>query len=239
MVTEQNAIYDFEQLIASGGKRIRRKGKMEDSFKILFKGSKAESELELNYITRFVVLKMLKWDPKNALSNMTNEVLTVTCFDKAIRAAGMNPNKDLEKILHNAFPNEIHHDFRKDTIMKFCRAAKLGQYKYDTSTYKSPKDFFSGKEGVDRANICISFLVATFLSDRTQKEKYAFFADTKAALRWLRKYHLDVAIRSLYLNSHNAPLEYYHYSLKTNERDDFLFNLYRFNSEYERLFETQ
>lgn len=236
MVTKQNAIYDFERFISSGDKKIKRHGRMEDSFKVLFKGSPAESELELNFIVRYVVLKMLRWDPKYAANNLTDEILEITCLKKAIRAAGMNPKKDLEKIIHNAFPNEIHFDFRQDTIKKFCRAAKLGPYKNDTGTYKSPKDFYSGKEGIDRANICISFLVDLYLSDMTIRERYAFFADTKMALKWLRKYHLDVAIRSLYLNVPDAPLEYYHYSLKTYERDDFLYNLYHFNIVYNMMF---
>lgn len=217
MLSENLNIFEYEEVLM---------GKKKD-FLCSFKGNLSENQIEIGNIWRYAITHILKWNARQAEKYLTDEIVERLMLHKTF--SGINFDKahsyiqDYRFVLQFAFPGEVIFDKRKQAIAEYEHVAKLGKYKSDKGIYKYPKKFFLNTDGIERAQFLLMYVINLYLSDMTVPELYAFFNDKSAALRWLRKRKLDVPVRLIFV----TPLEYLHYSLPSNKRNEVLYYNYR------------
>ena len=225
MISEQLNIYEYEELLM--GKRNR--------FECSMQGTQEENCQEAGNIWRYAVLHLLHWTPKEAVEHMNYDIVRMLYLDKTFKAIGFkrtnNYNPDFKYALQYAFPDEecCRMDLNAQAISEYKHVAKLGEWANDTITYKYPKKFFIGENGVKRANYIMRFVVRQYLAGiMSRREMYAFFADRRKAKKWLVGKCLESPVTIIY----QSPLDYFHFSQKFNEQDDVLYYIHRINEMY-------
>ncbi len=193
-------------------------------FKLAMNASAEANKKEAGYVWRYVVSKMLRWTPQEALVYLTPKIIKETMLDRTFPAFGkdLNPEAVYEysEMLHYAFPGEIRYSLKEETINIYKRTAKVGEFAKDNAKRRKMKGFFFDTCGVERAKILLNFIVGEYLSDYTIIELYDFFADDKAALSWLKEKKLaEPVLKGLYA----SPLDYLHKCIKPERRSNFLY----------------
>ena len=224
MVTESENIYEYEELLL--GKR--------DRFEISLQAPLLrDRRIEAGNIWRYAVTHLLKWTPEQAAVYMTESLARMLYLDKTYEKTGfkktIDGTPDFRVLLSYAFPKRIRIDEKAEAIEEYKHKAKLEKWGNECVPYEYPKGFFIGKEGIQRATWLLEYVINLYLRDNmTNKDLYAFFAPKKKAKKWLASKDLDYPLKIIYKNA----LDYYHYSLAFEYRDDFLYNFHRINEVY-------
>ena len=94
--------------------------------------------------------------------------------------------------------------------------------------FKFPKEYMTGINGLVRAGLCLQYMIMTFFAFHSIEEMYDFFADTQKAISALKKYRLYAVYSELF----DSPLDFLHCSLPEDQRNDTLYNYYKFVNYY-------
>lgn len=222
MVPAELNIYEYENILM----------KKTKSFSCSFKGTFQENCTEVGVIWRYAVTRLLKWTPQQALKYLTADIVNMLRLDKTFPAINYNPKRDYAQdyrfVLQYAFPGIITFNKTDETISEYERFAKIGVWANDKEQYRCPKNFFLNNEGIARASILFNYVISLYLGDMTIEELYAFFANTKKSKKWLKEKQLDIPLDVIYTD----PLEYLHFSLPADSRDELLFYAHYLNNRF-------
>ncbi len=225
MISERLNIYEYEEILL--GQKL--------NFNCSFKGTSNENKEELGRIWRYAICELFNWDAQDAVKNMTTSLVTQFCLDKSLAAIGYDVKKNFidsyKFVLQYAFPDEVKYNKYDETIEIYQKVAKLDGYKNDTDKLRIPKKFFTDDNGGERAEILLNYVVNTYMGDKTTKELYDFFSEKRVAAKWLRDKKLDLPLKFIY----SDPLDYFHYSINMDRRDNFLYYNKRLISEYNEI----
>ncbi len=236
-ITESTVIYEYEEILL--GKKSSFLSCLGDDEK---NGSMSvvpmkEIKRRIGYVWRYAIENLLGWTPQQALVYITDDIVKQLCLDKTLKKIGFNFKKEYaghyEFVLQYAFPNEIRFDVREQAISEWERwrhGDRSGHWKNKKQKYKYPKNFFSDIYGIDRANYLMKHVVGMYLSDKSLKDQYLFFADKKDSRKFLSKHNLAKPIGIVY----NTPLDYFHNALSPFERDNFLYYSLKLRDEYDK-----
>lgn len=219
MLTEEQIIKDYEQVMTENGGIARRKnGVTRDSYEIMFKKSDFESKKELAILLRYIVRDMLKWTPEEFMVNVDGELLKFLHLDVALRRAHINSD-DLCSLFKEAFPETVSFNDDKMTVMVYKQVAMLEEYANKPPTHGFKKNFFSHEDGVRRLRAIIYYLDETYLSALAPQERYAFFSDVQRGRKWFEHMSLSLALSVI----SSDPLVLYHRAHQGIARHDFYF----------------
>ena len=229
MVPAELNIYEYENILM----------KKTKSFKCSFEGSFQENCIEVGVIWRYAITRLLKWTPQQALKYLSADIVNMLRLDKTFPAINYNPKKDFAQdyrfVLQYAFPGEISFSKTDEAISEYEHIAKIGKWANDKEDYRCPKNFFRDNEGISRASILLNYVISLYLGDMSTDDLYDFFADTKSAKKWLKEKQLTIPLTVIYTN----PLEYLHYSLPADLKDDLLFYAHYLNDYFQSQFTTE
>ena len=171
---------------------------------------------------RYAVETRLRWSPYEMRDYLTMEHVTILKLKSVLRfiqfPAGMVPEKSLFFLAWEIYPktkNKEITDVELETYQMFL----------DNRIYKMPKEYFTGYDGLNRAYNCLIYAINTkrpFPSDEPFSI-YEFFA-TRECLPFLGGMKLMKICRMLRI----TPLEYFHYSLRKEQRNEGLFHYFQF-----------
>ena len=190
-----------------------------------------QKDKEAKQCVRYAVGSLLEWSVEDAMYHMTNQIMQMLKLDMII-----------EKYV--SLPPDCNRTLDLDYVMAVCfgipvnRARMLERYQRrikDGELNRFPKELFSGKEGRMNAAVILSDYINHNISvTGTHKEQieqlYEKFGDSAQMNAVFASKGLYYVCHGLY----NTPLEYFHYSLKEEDRDDFLFGVYDFLNIYKR-----
>lgn len=215
--TLQNITYYQEYLM---GQRSQLKEEMKKKTTI------EKFSLAKNLI-RYAFTELLGWTPEEAIAHATKELydqLKLTNYVKNhyIFPIDLVEGVDWDYVTAIAFGYPM--DYKKQ-LLKHRYLIKAGVEK------RYRKNLFAGNYGRKRAAYLLQDVIASSVSlpdgpgSDTEKLYKRFAASGKMTVL-LKKEGLETVLVTLY----NSPLEYLHYSLPKEEKDDFLYALYTFDS---------
>ena len=211
MLDYEMSIYEYEQVLLGN----------REGFVCSFKGTASGNKKEVGNIWRYAVTKLLKWTPEQAVKNLTPEIVKMLHLDLTFSGLDFNAESsfitDYRFVLQYAFPDRITFNLRDQAILAYERAAKEGRFKNNKTAQRLPKNFFTDEFGKDRSSFVLNYLLDKYMfGSMTLKEIYDAFANKTYIMKWLREKHFDHPMRYIY----NNTLEFLHYSLPAEKRDD-------------------
>ena len=119
------------------------------------------------------------------------------------------------------YPDEVGSlfNYRDLIILRYKKVLESGK--------SFPKKYFDAPDGNDKARIIMQH--ALFTSEMRFKnvdELYSYFADKKTSNEFLTKNKL----KNICTISFPTPLDYAHYSLAPEQREDAYYNMYKINN---------
>lgn len=202
------------------------------NFDVSFSKNAGDPEKVTGIIWRYAVEKLLGWTPEQALMYMNQKLIKALKLDLTYCRINYEYSTtkyfDLRYILQFAFPESIHYDLEADARREYERVAKLGRWEHDTEPYKFHKNYFVGPDGVKRAAVVLNYAISLDLQDLDSFQLYRFFSKKGEATAWLIKKEIETNVKALY----ETPLEYLHYSLPPERKDNVLFINEYFRSLY-------
>lgn len=163
----------------------------------------------------------LKWSPQELRDSLTLEIMERLKLKPFLRyiqfPPELNPRKDLFYIAWQLYPNTVHYSV-KDLILR------VYQNLLDKKIQKYPKEFFTGTDGLLRAQVCLQYMISQHLTFRSVREMYAYFASHDCE-KVLRKYRLFTVCCDLF----ESPLEYLHTALPKEQQQIFWYRFFQFS----------
>lgn len=95
---------------------------------------------------------------------------------------------------------------------------------------KYPKDYFTGSDGFVKAGICLQYMINNYVSFSSLNDLYSFFS-TEEGYEALKQYKLINACNEIF----DTPVDFLHFALPDNQKNDFYLNYYRFKYVQEML----
>lgn len=172
-------------------------------------------------IMQYAFETYLKWEPLVLRDYLTFEVLDRLKLRFLLKyivfPPELNSKEDLFYIAWLIYPKTIHYGAKELTL-------RVYQKLMDKEIQKFPKEFFTGRDGVTRSQICLRYVIEHQLNLSSIKALYEYFS-TDACTKMLRKNKLLVVSRDLY----DSQVDYLHSSLAEEQRDEFWFRYYDFH----------
>ena len=172
-------------------------------------------------IMKYAFDTYLEWSPQELRDSLTIEILERLKLKPFLRfiqfPPELNPKTDLFFIAWQLYPNTVHYS-ENDLILR------VYQNLLDKKIQKYPKEFFTGTDGLLRAQVCLQYMIGQHLTFRTIREMYAYFA-SPACEKMLRKYRLLTICYDLF----DSPLEYLHTALPKGQKNVFWYRFYQFS----------
>ena len=225
MVDERVNIFEYENVLMGKAK-----------FMVSFKDpdNKLGNMIEAGNIWRYAITNLLHWTPQEALLYLNDQIIRALKLNKTYEALGIDSKctniPDYRCILQYAFPDEIKYDIKTEAIEGYERIIKAGKWANNTEKSKYPKGFFDGKDGITRSAAILNYAINNFLSYMTTEELYEFFAKKAQAKSWLTEKKMNVALKFTY----ESPLDYLHYSLPFNKKDNLYYYAEVVNEYYKK-----
>lgn len=226
MLPEKTIIFEYQEILL----------KHQSDFKVSFKCTEIEKYKVAGIIWRYAITELLEWTADEAVINLTPDLVSQLCLDKTYLYIGFkeeakNMDFDYKQVLQYAFPKKIKFNVYQQTIETYQKVMHLGQWQNDTNIYQYPKKFFLDSHGTKRAAIALNYAITCFLPDLTVPQLYDFFSNRTLASKWLREKKLIINVQKLYL----SPLDYFHFSIPSDMRDQFEYNNAVYRNQYEKL----
>ena len=241
MITEFDAVRDYEQVLTGNGQKKKVGDKNEKiGFQLLFKNTRYESRKELVVIIRYAVEKILRWPPEDFAANVNTELLHILKLDEALSEAnggkkkkddGLDKSYNIPTILKEAFPEAFAQSEEDVVLRMYKRVAKIGEYENDPEERSYPRGFFNNEDGVRRLRTIVRYLDSNYLSGFTIYEKYAFFADKVNARRWFKHMGLSLALTVV----DPEPLELYHSAFHFDNGNNLFYFNEKLKQEYQKM----
>ena len=172
-------------------------------------------------IMKYAFDTYLQWSPEQLRDCLTYEILERLKLQFLLRhivfPVELDSAKDLFYIAWKLYPKTVHFN-EKDLILRVYKNL------LDKKIQKYPKEFFDGRQGDLRAQVCLRYMIEQFLPFNAIDELYDYFASVKC-VRVLRQNKLLIACRDLY----DTPVEYLHKSLSKEQQNQFLYRFYDFD----------
>ena len=173
------------------------------------------------HIMQYAFETYLGWTPQVLRDNLTLDILERLKLKSLLRyiqfAPELNAKEDLFYIAWLIYPETVHYGKKELTLRVYKQLLNKQLQKF-------PKEFFTGRDGLTRSQICLRFMIEQFLHFTSVEEMYRYFS-TEECTKTLRKYKLLVVCRDLY----DTQLEYLHESLAKEQRDTFWYRYYDFS----------
>ncbi|MDR0287529.1 MAG: hypothetical protein LBI03_07500 [Clostridiales bacterium] len=171
-------------------------------------------------IMKYAFDTYLHWPPDQLRDCLTMEVIDRLRLSSIIKyiifPVELDNTKDLFYIAWKLYPGTVHFS-EKDLILRVYKNL------LEKKIQKYPKEFFDGRYGSIRAQVCLRFLIEQFLPFSSIEELYKYFS-TQKCVKVLRIYKLIAACRDLF----DTPVEYLHKSLPKEQQNQFLYRYYDF-----------
>lgn len=213
----KDLILDYEAMLLGNATKLPAR---------YFKYTENKSVANLNVLIRYLVENIMQWDINDA-----KELLSFDILDRFMLASyinkyvtfipGMSEKEKVRYLLHLCYPKEV--SFSKRKLVQYTYEKILnGEEKF------WPKKYFQGQDGVIRSCICLQYLIYKYYPFSKVSELYELFSDKEQAIEILSQYKLKKAYEGLYEN----PLDFFHYSLNEDQRDNFLYHYLKFKNNY-------
>lgn len=195
-------------------------GKRKAISAFYFSYGKSENAKLALQIMRYAFETYLKWSPLVLRNYLSHDVLERLKLKSLLRFIPFPPEldakEDLFYIAWLIYPETIHYG-KKDLTLRVYRNL------LDKKIQKFPKEFFTGRDGITRSQICLRYMIEQHLNLTSVKSLYEYFS-TEECTKALRTYKLLTVCRDLY----DSQMEYLHNSLAKEQRDTFWFRYYDF-----------
>lgn len=174
-------------------------------------------------IIRYAVEKLLCWTPLDVANALTLEMMHKMKLHVLLKyldiPAVYESGFDAHYIAHILYPREIPYNHAQATLEIYQRVISDEARAY-------PKRFFHDEEGIQRARICLSYVLRNKLFFSSIEDMYERFASSEGQ-QILIQFHLTAAAILF-----ETPIDYLHQSLSETQRNDFLYNYHKFQIMY-------
>lgn len=168
--------------------------------------------------------KLVQWTPLEIINYLSKDVIDKAKLAKAYSAIDYPPEfskRDYFYMAKLCYPDEVGSlfNYRDLIILRYKKVLESGK--------SFPKKYFDAPDGNDKARIIMQH--ALFTSEKRFKnvdELYSYFADKKTSNEFLAKNKL----KNICTISFPTPLDYAHYSLAPEQREDAYYNMYKINN---------
>ena len=191
-----------------------------------FNEGQASAIHSIHVLYKYAIENVLHYTPSEAAARLNDSLadklklldLTNEYYEYP---PGLPTDQKYKYICHKIYPHAIKFSIKQLTLSVYERALEI------TGTQnKFPKNFFSGYRGMLRSCICLQAAIIRFLN-LNSTELYAFFADQKKAMSFLKQYHLDHCCKDNFLH----PLDFAHAALPSNLKNEFLYRYHIFQNQ--------
>ena len=217
-----DAAYEYERIITGKQDGITRK---------IFKQKNKKAEVVAAEIIRYAIDTHTTWSPEYARAHFSQETITDLKLTSVVDQIPFPPELDRKKDFYyyiiKAYPERFNvYDPTNNVIavLENVISKKLARF---------PKNFFAGgNDGVKRAQLCLRYAIGNYMHYPNTEALYRDFGEKngKAGKQVLKECGLLSCCQTLY----ESPLDYLHDSLYPEERNHFLYKLYRFDAQLEK-----
>lgn len=205
-------LYEYEEVL------LGHKNSVSNYF---FANDETRNEKTALYVVKFAINYYLGWTPDEAIDLLTWDTIKQLKLESVIKYIKFPPEMDEKDnayiIKSKLYPHIIKLDDKEITLKVYKRILSKDLYKF-------PKEYLSADRiGKTRAMVCMQYMLSQFTSFSDAQEMYKFFA-TSGGSKLLKKYRLNVVCAALF----DYPIDYLHYSLPEDARDEFWYRFYRF-----------
>ena len=184
-----------------------------------FRYGKGENEENALAVIKYAFTRYLRWPPEVIAKRLNHEIMEKLHLLSLMQYIDYPIEYKKDKDYYYLVTLVYHRHrltFRDKTIHTYEKIISGEIPKY-------PKEYFVGSEGQRRAHICLQYLINNYLDIKTINELYHFFA-TRESFQMLRKYRLNSVCRDIF----DTPVDYFHYTLPYEKRNEFLYHFYKF-----------
>ena len=171
-------------------------------------------------IMRYAFETYLKWDPVILRDHISQSLLDKLCLTPLMRfiifPPELEPEQNLSYIVWKLYPNVINYE-QNDLILNVYKSLLSGIIQ------RFPKEFFTGMDGLTRAELCLQYMLEQYVSITDIKELYQLMSSSRGNAI-LRKYKLLSVCEDSYL----SPLDFLHSALPKTQKDDLWYSYYTF-----------
>lgn len=171
-------------------------------------------------VIRYVVLKVLGWQPQDALDHLSPELVNTTRLDLLARYVSYPPyipKDDMAWAVHKAFPDRTKYNETE-------RLYEIYQRVLDGDLPRFPKGLFSGRGGTYRLGLVLKDYISKHVPGSSVRELYKMFSIPAEGWKILTQAKLFHVTRDPY----DTPLDMLHDTLGyTDEGNPFYYNYYQ------------
>ena len=223
-MTNFAALSDYDQAMLEDYERCLRNGKKLS--KTYFSGcSDTVKQNRAILLFKYFFEKIVCWNPHQIINFVSEDVVeNKAMLARAYSALTFPPDfskKDYFYLANLCYPDETSSMFKDEgvIILQYNKVLQTG--------CPFPKRYFDTPDGTDKARIMMqqALLHSTKRFD-DEEDLYGYFAKKKNGDEFLSK----AKLKHVCANNFSSPLEFMHYSLAPQQRNDFLFNYYKIDS---------
>ena len=170
-------------------------------------------------VLEYAFKRYLRWTPEALEEKIDKELLVKLKVYPLLKYITFPVEYDKEKdffYLVTLVYNHHNLSFRDKTIHTY-------ELILDGTASKYPKDYFTGNDGLVKAGICLQYLISHNIIFESINDLYSIFA-CETGYDYLRRYKLLTACKDAF----KTPVDFLHFALPKDEKNDFLYYYYRF-----------
>lgn len=191
-----------------------------------FKGNEEAAKENAVFIMKYAFEKFLGWNPDDIANSVNMDILKIMKIHPLIKYLQI-PDEfggklDPKYLAHLLYPDRIYYNDSNLALDTYKRVITTKGCSY-------PKKFFHDEKGVNRAKVCLSYVLREKLIFSNIEEVYRHFLTTKGRSD-IRNYYLTTAFELF-----ETPIDYVHQTLSASQRNEFLYNYYKFIYLYSRV----
>ena len=178
-------------------------------------------------ILKFVFEEIFHWTPDEAADMFSKEVIDKMQLQDVVKKITFPPEMDRTVDFYyyvwRVYPKSDTTNTKERTLKAF-RQRIAGERK------KLPKEFFTDRNGMLRAEICFNYVLGD-IGYTTIKELYELMSNWRG-MAVIRKYGLQDPCMMYY----KTPVDYLHHSLATSQRNEFFCQYYAYEYQENKVF---
>lgn len=189
---------------------------------------------------RYVLEKILKWDPDESILKFDDYIIRIMKLDKIITYIDFPvevPYGNPRYILSLLYPDKIYIDQEKlveEVFRSVLESAKLKREGETDRLKQFPREYFSGTEGFKRFCFCIKYIIENYKPLSTVEELYEFF-DSSKGKKMLYEFRLKVPADQFSIDM----LSVIRYITRDEEDSDLYFSYFTFKKELSSFLKEQ
>lgn len=217
------------QLFADYQMYLLKQKRMKKQYFIVNEATSTTSKENALALFKFFIEDLMKWKPNEANLYLNDDIIRLFGLTeplKAIDKAHKYGSQKFVYVLSLLYPDIIKFDYEKYYIKIYenvlCNKEDFA------------KKFFGDINADYKLSVCLLYAINTFMDTKSIDELYEKFANKKCIDPFLRQYKL---YRPCY-ERYSSPLECLHEALSITQKDDFLYNYYKFDMLYKSISES-